>query len=364
MLEFLQLPLPHAQLALGAGEGVGVGQSQNDLLAEAGGQDADADVVLRPVDDHGDAAVLWLAPLGDVHAAHDLDAGDDGGQQADVIEHLLHQHAVNAVADPHLLFQRVQMNVTGSLTDGLLDDGAHQLHDGGVVQLHLLLGVQLGGLQLLLLLLLGVLLRGAHGLVIAEVLVQHGVDLRRGGDAGVDHVVGDDGDVVLGVHVQRVAHGQDQRVGAALVQRHRQHAVAAEHRAADQPDDLRVDLDPPQVDAGNVQLHAQHVDDVLLGGKAQLGQTVAQPLAALFLQLQRLAQLVVRDDVTLHQQRAQLHLSPLRHACLPCSALLRAEKKFQNRDPDAKSHQTEHDVTKSPLWVQYNILTYKKQQEK
>ena len=313
MLEFVQLPFPHAEVALGAGQRRGGRETHDDLFAVARGQRGNADIVFLAVDAHGDAAVLRFALFGDVHAAHNLDAGDDGGQQIDVVQHFFGQHAVDAVADADLLFQGVEMNIAGTLADGLFNDGAHQLHDGGVVQLGLLLGLL--GLQLLelALALLGVFLGGGHGLVRAEIAVQHRVDLAQRGDLRFDDAVGDNGDIVLRHHVQRVGHGQNQRVGLLFVVGDGQDAVLTQHGAADQPDDLGVDTDAAQVDPGDLQLRLQNVDDVLLGGQAHFDQAVAQVLVLLFLQCQRCLQLLVRNDAPLYHQGTQAKLLTFCH---------------------------------------------------
>ena len=80
-------------------------------------------------DDGLDAAVLRDALFGDIHAADDLDAGDDGRVGVFRRGHDFLQHAVQAHADAHLAFGRLDVDITGVDLDGVLDDRVDQLDD-------------------------------------------------------------------------------------------------------------------------------------------------------------------------------------------------------------------------------------------
>ena len=75
----------------------------------------------RVVDADLDAAVLRQALLGDVQVAENLDARNDRRLKAlDLRRHRhLLQHAVDAVADAQLVFERLEVNVGGAQLDGV-----------------------------------------------------------------------------------------------------------------------------------------------------------------------------------------------------------------------------------------------------
>jgi len=79
------------------------------------------------------ATVLGDAALGDVHLRHDLEAGDQGcvdmlGQLEDVM-----QDAVDAEADPDLVHERLDVDVTGAFLDGALENDFGDADDGSLV---------------------------------------------------------------------------------------------------------------------------------------------------------------------------------------------------------------------------------------
>ena len=73
------------------------------------------------------------ALFGDVHAGHDLDAGDQGGLVAlQLGRHgRLVQDAVNAVADAQLVLRRLEMDVRGAVLEGLPYNLVDKLDDAG-----------------------------------------------------------------------------------------------------------------------------------------------------------------------------------------------------------------------------------------
>ena len=108
-------------------------QPQRDALAIDRRHRGNADVNFLALDAHVDAPVLRQALLGDVHARHDLDAGDQRGLVAlELRRHRrLVQDAVNAVADAQLVFRRLEMNVRRAVLERLPDDLVDELDDAG-----------------------------------------------------------------------------------------------------------------------------------------------------------------------------------------------------------------------------------------
>ena len=64
--------------------------------------------------------------------AHDLDTGEQGGQQPARRAVALDQHAVDAVADADAVGERLDVDVAGPQADRFLNDQVDQLDDGGV----------------------------------------------------------------------------------------------------------------------------------------------------------------------------------------------------------------------------------------
>jgi hypothetical protein len=124
----IEAELVEAEEDLAAGE-----QAQGGALAVDGGDGGDADVDFLAFDAHVDAAVLGEAFLGDVHAGHHLDAGEDGGLVAlELGRHRgLVQDAVDAVADAQFVLGRLEMDVGGAVLEGLPDDLVDELDDAG-----------------------------------------------------------------------------------------------------------------------------------------------------------------------------------------------------------------------------------------
>ncbi len=92
---FLEAELGHVQLEIGL-----VQEPQDDLFAEEGRQDRDAEIHLASLAElQLDTAVLGQTPLGDVQLGHDLHAGSDGVLDLEGKAHGLAQHAVHPVSD-------------------------------------------------------------------------------------------------------------------------------------------------------------------------------------------------------------------------------------------------------------------------
>src|SRR5450756_1700450 len=110
-----------------------VQDTHNDLLAVDGRQRTDAEVDGLVLDAQGDTAVLRLAPLGDIHVGHDLDAREHAGLDVTRQLLLLLQDTVDTVADAQMVFLWFHVDIRRALDDGLGDDGVDQPDDGRVL---------------------------------------------------------------------------------------------------------------------------------------------------------------------------------------------------------------------------------------
>ena len=127
--ELLERVRVQAELVDAGGEIGFVQHAQHDLLAVHRGHDGNAQVVVLAADADAHAPVLRQAALGDVQAAHDLEAR--GQRQLHLLgrRRRVHQHAVDAVAQPQRLLERLDVDVAGAVFDGLDQDEVGQFDD-------------------------------------------------------------------------------------------------------------------------------------------------------------------------------------------------------------------------------------------
>ena len=225
-----------------------------------------------------DAAVLRDAALGDVEVGEDLQARHDGGDRAGRDQGGLLEHAVDAVADAHVLVAGLEVDVGGAALDGLLDDPVHELDDRGVLA---------GGAEVDRRVVAQVVERaGGRGRrrrrrgvrvvgvvldrrsrAVAEVGVLHAVDQRLDGGRRrhrrADLVAGHHRDVVLREHVGRVGHGDQQRPLAG--ERDRHGLVAAGGRGGDELGGVGVDAVDAEVDVVEPEALRDRARELVLG---------------------------------------------------------------------------------------------------
>ena len=259
------------------------------------------------LDLHERLTVLRDLMLGDVHAAHDLQAGDDGVLQ--LCGHGEHaaQQAVDTHTHDHLAVLRLQMDIARALGKGALDeavdkaDGRRAVAGACRFLRHLRGDDILRGRACLALHLLD-----DAGRALAAVQTADGLLGRAArGDHRDDAAAGGGLDLLLRDEVQRVAHGKVQRVLHEL----------DGHDTEPLGDVLRhilckLDRDGHrrQVDKLDTKLNLQGLDQVLLGDKLIFDQHIAKALLRFLLQLERLVQLLIRDDAGGDQQVAQTHI--------------------------------------------------------
>ena len=98
----------------------------DDALAVERGHRRHAEVEPPPLEAHADAAVLGQAPLGDVQLRHDLDARGDRRLEALRRRLGVEEHAVDAVADPEAVLERLDVDVGRVRLDRVLDEEVDQ----------------------------------------------------------------------------------------------------------------------------------------------------------------------------------------------------------------------------------------------
>jgi hypothetical protein len=215
----------------------------------------------RPAGDgHGHAPVLGRAPLADVQVGHDLDARDDAGHHPARHRRGADEHAV----DPELAAQgavhRREVDVRRAALDRLLQQGVHEPHDGRRARvLDELLGLgRPRGLEV-------------QRLVVDDVgervdPVEQVLDVGGGGDDRAHGVAREERDVVGGLHVARLGHGDHQ---GRVVEGDRQRVVAARDVRRDEAHRALVDRELEQVDVVHAEALGHHARELLDGQRAR-----------------------------------------------------------------------------------------------
>jgi hypothetical protein len=161
------------------------------------------------LDRHPDPAVLGDSLLRDVEVAHDLDPRDHARDHSPRHPSRLRQDAVDAEADPHLGLLGLEVDVGGTLRDGLAEDAVDELDHRPVVGRRTQIGgLDRRGLLLFLLVALGDRIgdRALHRRELADQRRQ----VLRGGDRDFAVEAGGHLHVVQRQHVGRVRHREQQ----------------------------------------------------------------------------------------------------------------------------------------------------------
>ena len=268
-------------------------QAQHHLLAEEGRQarHAEVDVPLGPYFPAADpdSTVLREPSLRDVEPGHHLEPGGDGVPHRRRRSQRMVEHAVDAVADPYLVFVRLDVDVARALLDG---GGQHDVHEPdhrrfvtgrlgrscGLTSIAAVHGTTPRGRRRVRPPGLGGRRsptgrrdpRRGNAVVPSEGREQ----LVLGSHDRLDGAPGRSGDLLESSRVGRIRGGDDQH-GSGAIDRHE--LVRPGQTSRDELDHPRVDVEVPQGDGGHAVLPAQQGAHLILGGEAQLDQVETQP---------------------------------------------------------------------------------------
>ncbi len=296
----------HPRLLEGEDAGALIQQSHHHglpVLHRHGGQ---SHVHVAPAHLHGEAAILGQPLLRDVEPGHQFQAQHQGLGDAHLVEEILVQHAVDALADAQHLLVGLDMDVRGADLHRVLEQGAQQLGHG---RLPLVAPLQVAGSQLeagiliLLVQLLGEALYLA-GTAIEAVEIVEQLALTGHGEAHLPRPQ-QVGDGIQGAQVGGVRHGHRHLVFVLV---DRQGAIATGLHLGQEGDRLAVYGEVVEVEEGHPELTGQELQQLHLADEAQIDEGGTQLATGLTLLLQGELQLIVRDDLLLHQQIAQAHL--------------------------------------------------------
>ena len=137
MVKTLQFVITESQFLLLTSQIQLGGNTKHQLLAMNRWNRRNTDIILLSVHHNRHTAILRLSLLRDIHTAHNLDTGGNSRKQTIVIDHLLIKCTIDTVSDTYLLLQCFYMDITGTLTNGLLNQRPHQLNNRSIADIRL-----------------------------------------------------------------------------------------------------------------------------------------------------------------------------------------------------------------------------------
>ena len=113
---------------------------------------------------------------------------------------------------------------------------------------------------------------------------------------------GDELEVFQQAVIGRIGHGDRERAAFAL---ERKHDALGGHLGGNQLDDLRIDLEPGEIDRRHAILPGQDLGDLQLLDQPELDQDVAQPVLGVLLLGEGLPELLSGDQAFTEQDFAK-----------------------------------------------------------
>ena len=210
------------------------------------------------------------------------------------------KHAVNAEPDAHLLLLRFDVNVGGPVGDRLGHDRRDQLDDRRVLDRRLDLSDPI---------IAALHVRRRFLDHVVELSVERGeladrlLHVARGRHDGLHVAVGDRADVVEGVDVRGVGHGDEQLV---VPHADRDRPVASRQRLGEQRGRHRIDLEVGQIDEFETHLLGEGAHEVGFLDEALVDQDAPERLRRLPVLVERRLELFLREEPLLDQDLTEL----------------------------------------------------------
>ena len=216
-----------------------------------GGQGGDPDLVLLVVDCGGEPTVLGFAFFGDIQTADDLDTGQNGVLQAQIIACGGKEHTIDAEPDAGPVRSGFDVDIRGALADRLLHQRGHQHDHGGgtdVLAWCLLFRAAFAPAGL------GIALGGLLHLVGSVVAVNGEENVTGLGQEGADAALACRRDEVAALHIHGIIYGNTQDAAILGIEGEGDHDVAAQQIGTNELTDLGRDgvfVKPDGGDAGD-----------------------------------------------------------------------------------------------------------------
>ena len=189
------------------------------------------------------------------------------------------------------------MDIGCTLADGFFDHVLDQHYDGGAVDV-LLRGDIFHHIQLFL---FGVGCQCLGYFLLTEVFIDGQHDAAGGGYYGLYLKVGDDVDVIDGVVIQGIRHGDHENVEVIFFVGEGEYLVLLQDVDRYQIQYFLVHIDALEIDHIQIQLAAQCLRQIILRYDAFIYQKFTQLLALTIGVVQCLLQLLCRDHPTVYQ---------------------------------------------------------------
>ena len=263
-----------------------------------------SDIILTSVYHYGHTTVLWLSFLGNIHTAHDLDTGGNGRKKAVVIDHLLIEGTVNTVTYTYFALKSLYMNITGSLSHCLLDQGTYQLHDRCVADIchcsFLIVATKkftLSGKP-----------AGCIHIFGGTITVVNGSQyFTGGGNIRFYLEIGDDGNIIDGCHIHRICHGKMKDIGIVWIQFKGDTLIFLKNINIDQLADIFRNGDPGQMNQLHPQLCLERPGNHVFGDHSVVYQNFTDLLSGALLELQCFFQFFFCENLLLDKKVSKSH---------------------------------------------------------
>ena len=307
MVEFLKLLRTEAKLALLLRKRILRGQTHNGLLAVHRRQDRYTDIILMPVHDLGNTAVLRFSFLRDIHTADDLDTCHHRGKQTNTVSCFLVQSTVDTVTDAHLTLHGFYMYIGSTLSDSLLDHALDKLYDRGVVDV---LAVEVFLLHHLAFFLSGVFFQSRIHFRLSVIPVDCQHDASGGRHHRFHLHIRDDINIIQCGNIHRIRHRHAQHHSFLRILK-RQYLVFLEYISGHQLQDFLLDLHILQIDHVISELITQRSGNVLLRKVSFIYQYFSQLTACTLLSGKSLLQIFCGYDTAVDKHVPQTQLLPI-----------------------------------------------------
>ena len=209
------------------------------------------------------------------------------------------------------MLEALEVDVRRAALHRIREDGVEQLDDRRVLHLRL----ERGGGDVLFLLLddLDVAL-GRHvvddGHQVGDLivhrrfveLVDRGLDRELPADDGEDVVARDELEILEHAEVRRIGHRDGERASVPL---EREDEMLHREVGRDELGDARIDLEPRQIHRRHLVLPGEDLRELGLLNEAELDEVVADARSALLLLLERLVELLARDELLADEEIAE-----------------------------------------------------------
>ena len=240
-------------------------QSHDALFAVNRRQCGDTDIVFTAVNGHRETAVLRLSLFRDVHAADNLDTGNDRGQQLGIVLGGGVQGTVNTVADTNAVGACFDVNIGCTLTNRLFHQRVDQHNHGGRVDVLADDLVFHGSVDFVV---AGIKLGCFHHFIGAVITVDGQQNVRGRCQIGANTALACDGNQLAAAHIHGVVQRDEKNTLIVGIESERQNGIRAQDVGTNQLTDFHRDVLLVELDDRQSGNGSQSVQQLFFGKKA------------------------------------------------------------------------------------------------